>query len=137
MAPTAMAPAATGAAARRCTRPPPRCDRSPDRVPRQSPGCAGSMPARPQGWPAVPDLQSPRADDGRAPRGIPVLLRGEGASALPVVLPDPARGRPLDAADERRDAAADALLPRARAAAGAADDDRAEGLPDGRHRRGR
>ena len=40
-------------------------------------------------------------------------------------------------ADDRRDAAADAVLPRPRAAARAADDDRAEVLPHAGHRRGR
>ena len=39
--------------------------------------------------------------------------------------------------DLGRDAAADAVLPRPRGAAGAAADDRAEGLPHARHRRGR
>ena len=49
----------------------------------------------------------------------------------------PARRRPLDAAHDRRDAAADAVLPRPRAAARAADLHVAEVLPDARHRRRR
>ena len=49
----------------------------------------------------------------------------------------PRRGRPLDPPHVGRDAAADAVLPRPRGAAGAADDDRAEVLPHARHRRGR
>ena len=46
--------------------------------------------ARRQGrW--SPPLESPHEDDRRAARGLPLLLRGEGPSALPVVLADPAR----------------------------------------------
>ena len=48
-----------------------------------------------------------------------------------------ARRRPFDAADDGRDAAADAVLPRPRGPAGAADGNLAEVLPDARHRRGR
>src|SRR5437764_121079 len=44
---------------------------------------------------------------------------------------------PLDAARLGRDAAVDALLPRARGSARAAADDGTEGLPHARHRRGR
>ena len=49
----------------------------------------------------------------------------------------PRARRPVDAPDERGDAAADAVLPRSRAAARAADHDRAEVLPHARHRGGR
>ena len=56
---------------------------------------------------------------------------------MPVVLPRPTRGRPFDPADDGGDAAADAVLPRPRAAPGAADDDGAEVLPHAGHRGGR
>ena len=49
----------------------------------------------------------------------------------------PRAGRPLDAAGLGGDAAADAVLPRAGGAAGAAPDDGAEGVPHPGHRRGR
>ena len=78
-----------------------------------------------------------RARLSRDPRGIPLLLRVEGPPAQPSASLIPRAGRPVDAADQRGDAAADAVLPRPRAAAGAADDDRAEVLPHARHRRGR
>src|SRR5205085_11539301 len=68
----------------------------------------------------------PDADDGRAAGGVPLLLRGEGPPAAPVGLARPARLGALDAPDRRGDAAADAVLPRPRAAAGAARDDRPE-----------
>src|SRR5204863_5957682 len=77
------------------------------------------------------------ADLGRAARRLSCLLRVEGARLPALRAADPACGRPLDPADDRRDAAADAVLPRARATAGAAADDRAEELPHSGHRRGR
>src|SRR5215211_8767906 len=82
-------------------------------------------------------LRSSRADDGRASRGLPLLLRGEGPQAPAVVAARAARRRPFDPPDDGRHAAADAVLPRPRAAARAAHDDRAEVLSDARHRRSR
>src|ERR1044072_5460869 len=67
-----------------------------------------------------------RAFDGGDSRGIPVVLRAERPSSPPVGVAGPARRRPLDTADDRGEAAADAVLPRPLAAPGAADDHRAE-----------
>ena len=71
-------------------------------------------------------LRSADAHDGRAPRGIPVVLRVAGAPAIPVVLADPAAGGPVDAVHHRRHAAAEAVLLGRQAAAGAALHDRPE-----------
>src|SRR5438552_18575340 len=87
--------------------------------------------------PRFTTVESQDAHDRRAPRGLPLLLRVERTSPPAVGVVDPARGRPLHVAHLRRHAAADALLPRTRAATGAADDDDAEVLPYARHRRGR
>ena len=56
--------------------------------------------------------------------GFLSFFEEKGPPALPVGLARPARRRPLDAAHDRRHAAADAVLPRPRAASRAADDDR-------------
>ncbi len=69
--------------------------------------------------------------------GFLSFFEERGHLRLPVVLARPACGRRLDAPHDGGDAPADAVLPRARAAAGTADDDVAEVLPHGRHRRGR
>ena len=91
-----------------------------------------SLPCR------TPSIQWPLdAHVERDPRGLPLLLRGEGPPAPPLGLARPARRRPLDAPHRRGHAAADAVLPRARAAAGADDDDGTEVLPHAGHRRGR
>ena len=102
-----------GAAASRCRQAAHPGRRDPLVRPRQADPSAPSRPPR----------MAARAHDGRAPRGLPLLLRGEGPPALPVVPADPARRRPLDALHSARDAAADAVLPRPRDAARAADDD--------------
>src|SRR4051812_48072679 len=70
----------------------------------------------------------------RDPRGLPRLLRRAGPPAPPFRVADSARRRPLDAARFRRDAAADALLPRPRVAARRAYDALAKSLPHRRHR---
>ena len=95
-----------------------------DRAPAGRHACRLSRLAAPARRPATSLVESRHADDGRAARGLPLVLRGEGPSALPVGLARPARRRPLDAPHDRGHAAADAVLPRPRAAAGAADDDR-------------
>ena len=82
-------------------------------------------------------LRSGDAHDRRASRGLPLLLRGEGPQAPALVAARSARGRPLHAPDDRGHAAADAVLPRPRAAARTTHDDLAEVLPDPGHRRGR
>ena len=82
-------------------------------------------------------LQSTRAHVRRAARGIPRLLRVEGPQAAALLAADSARGRSVDALHVGRHAAAEAVVPRPGAAAGAADHDRAEVLPHARHRRGR
>ena len=69
--------------------------------------------------------------------GFLAFFEEKGHTRLPSWPLVPRAGRPLDAADDGRDAAADAVLPRPRGAAGAADGDLAEVLPDARHRRGR
>ncbi len=77
------------------------------------------------------------AHERRAPRGLPLVLRVEGPQAAPVRLARPARLGPLDAAQQRGHAAADAVLPRPRDAPGSAPDDRPKGLPHPGYRRGR
>ena len=69
--------------------------------------------------------------------GFQAFFEEKGHLRCPSASLDPARRRPLDALHERRHAAADAVLPRPRDAAGAADDDLPEVLPHARHRRGR
>ena len=69
--------------------------------------------------------------------GFLSFFESKGHTRLPSWPLIPRAGRPLDAPHLGGDAAADAVLPRAGAAAGAADDDRAEVLPHAGHRRGR
>src|SRR4029079_15459910 len=66
----------------------------------------------------TPSIQWPLdAHVERDPRGLPLLLRGEGAPAPSLGVARPARGRPLDAPHRRGHAAADAVLPPSRAPA--------------------
>ena len=92
------------------------------------------------------DGERPRYDrrcahDGRAPRGIPLVLRVEGPSEVPVLPADPTARGSLDALHLGRDAAAQALLLGREAASGAAVHHRAEvpssGWQGHRPRRGR
>ena len=79
-----------------------------------------------------------RVDDlGRDPRALPELLRGARAPAHPLGLAGALRARPLRAAHRRRDAPAEALLPRAGDAARAAPHELPEVLSHGRHRQRR
>ena len=89
--------------------------------------------------------RSPRArlhrchgdDHRRDPRAVPLLLRAARPQAPAVVPADPAGERHLDAADHRRDAAAQAVPERAREAAAQPPHGRPEGVPHARHRGGR
>ena len=69
--------------------------------------------------------------------GFLSFFESKGHKRHPVRLARPARLGPLDAAEQRRHAAADAVLPRPRTAAGAAPGHVAEVLPHPGHRRGR
>ena len=96
-------------------------------------------PRRRRGRAALePTYNIRHADDRRAARGLPLLLRGEGPHA------GIRRGRWSRAPEDRstllttrRHAAADAVLPRREQPPAPLLDDRAEVLPDARHRRGR
>src|SRR5581483_12042679 len=84
----------------------------------------------------TPTLEWRDAHERRNSRGFSLLLRGERPPAPPLGLARAALRRPLDAPHHRGHAAADAVLPRPRKTAGAADDDGAEVLSHARHRRG-
>ena len=73
----------------------------------------------------------------RDPPDLPLLLRGARAQDRALGLAGALGPRSLGAADHRRHAAVQALLPRPRGAAGAAPRRRAEVLPHHRHRGGR
>ena len=118
------------------TRISPRADADAPSAPRSPPASQARPWQRPSVQPdpaPVPDelrsltrsappasLRSRHADDGRAARGLPLVLRGEGPSALPVGVAVPRADDHSTLLDDGRDAAADAVLPRARAAACAA-----------------
>ena len=65
-----------------------------------------------------PPYNRPVRTSAEIREGFLSFFESKGHLRQPVGVADPARGRPLDAADQRGDAAADAVLPRARAAAG-------------------
>ena len=128
----------------------PLAEASPDAAPRPGAGPARrasverrvgprgrGRASRPDASAAGPGYDRRHAHDRRAPRGLPLVLRVEGPPPAAVSVAGPTRRRPVDAPHERRDAAADAVLPRSRAASRAADHDRAEVLPHARHRGGR
>ena len=138
----AHAPAA--ALARRARRRAPRarrassCERAAERTAPGQIAClyAGDVGRRPRARspPLTPlprgaaRLRSSRDDDlGRDPRALPELLRGARPPAHPLGLAGALRARSLGAADGRRDAPAEALLPRPGDAAGAAPDELPEG----------
>ena len=78
-----------------------------------------------------------RREFGGDPRDLSVVLRGARAPARALGFADPRLRRPERAADDRRDAAVPALLPRSGDAAGAAAHLLPALLPDPRHRGGR
>ena len=139
------APAATPRSRSSWARPspaPPRARRRCCSPARRSSATAPSPPRperrRPVGPPAGDSaVRLPPHEGPGDPRHLPLLLRAAGAQDRALGLAGALVARPLGAADHRRHAALQALLPRPRGAARPPPRRRAEMLPHDRHRGGR